>query len=155
MSTLCAVTTPKVLNPSAMIFYSRFKVYNSFACNHPSNVLNPYAKVFKLSCTPPKMFLNPCVKSFVPQYILLNANYVIIAILVTLLVLFILILMQLKLLINQDVDGMSPKELIKKMKNDYPNKIMIGHLNINSIRHKLSFLFLRLNLTTVFHHANS
>ena len=35
---------------------------------------------------------------------------------------------------------MSPKNLFKKMKHDYPNKIMIGHLNINSIRSKFEYL---------------
>ena len=34
---------------------------------------------------------------------------------------------------------MSPKNLLKQMKHDYPNKIMIGHLN-NSIRSKFDYL---------------
>ena len=35
---------------------------------------------------------------------------------------------------------MSPKNTLRKLKNDNPNKISIGRLNINSIWHKLEFL---------------
>ena len=33
-----------------------------------------------------------------------------------------------------------PKECLRKLKPDNPNKIVIGHLNINSIRQKFDFL---------------
>ena len=33
-----------------------------------------------------------------------------------------------------------PKKCIQKLKLDNPNKIIIGHLNINSIRYKFDFL---------------
>ena len=35
---------------------------------------------------------------------------------------------------------MSLKNLLTKMKHDNPNKIVIGHLNINSIRSKFEYL---------------
>ena len=35
---------------------------------------------------------------------------------------------------------MNPKETFRKPKNDNPNKISSGHLNINSIRNKIEFL---------------
>ena len=35
---------------------------------------------------------------------------------------------------------MCPKKRIQKLKLDNPNKIIIGHLNINSIRYKFDFL---------------
>ena len=41
---------------------------------------------------------------------------------------------------NHDIEGMNPKDLLKKLKHDNPNKIIIGHLNINSIRFKFEFL---------------
>ena len=44
------------------------------------------------------------------------------------------------ILSNNGNDAMSPKNTLRKLKNDNPNKISIGHLNINSIRHKLEFL---------------
>ena len=109
--------------------------------NDPSpskNVLNPYAKAFALHSISPNYVLNPCAKSYVPHYALLKENCTIIAILVTLLFLFILLLIQLKFINNHE--NMFPKYLIKKLKHDNPNKIMIGHLNINSIRSKFEFL---------------
>ena len=36
---------------------------------------------------------------------------------------------------------MTPKESIKKLKFENPNKLIIRHLNINSIRNKLDCLF--------------
>ena len=59
--------------------------------------------------------LNQDAKPFVPQNDVLNEDCV-------------------------DVDDMSPKGLITKIKHENPNKIMIGHLNINSIRLKFEFL---------------
>ena len=39
-----------------------------------------------------------------------------------------------------DIDELSSKELVQKMKCKNPNNIIIGHLNINSIRQKLELL---------------
>ena len=41
---------------------------------------------------------------------------------------------------NNGNDAMNPKETFRKLKNDNPNKISIGYLNINSIRNKIEFL---------------
>ena len=35
---------------------------------------------------------------------------------------------------------MNPKNTLRKLKNDNPNNICIGHLNINSIKYKLDFI---------------
>ena len=41
---------------------------------------------------------------------------------------------------NLDIDVVNSKDLLKKLKHDNPNKIIIGHLNINSITYKFKFL---------------
>ena len=127
----------KVFAPWDRKFHSRFDVHN-FASSPTRNVLNLGGKAFSLPSISPNYLLNPCAKSIVPCYTLLKEHCAIIAIFVTLLFLFILFLIQLILINNHD--DMFPKDLIKKLKHDNPNKIMIGHLNINSIRSKFEFL---------------
>ena len=57
---------------------------------------------------------------------------IITAVLITTLFLFFLFLMI--ILSNNGNDAMSPKNTLRKLKNDNPNKISIGHLNINPVR---------------------
>ena len=104
------------------------------------NAILPEAETESLgtSCASHTGNLNPHAMSFVPHYALLKENYTITAILVTLFFLFILFLIHLNF-INAN-DDMSAKYLLKKMKQDNHNKIMIGHLNINSIRSKFEYL---------------
>ena len=63
---------------------------------------------------------------------------IITAVVSTTLFLFFLFLMI--ILPNNGNDAMSPKNTLRKLKNDNPNIISIGRLNINSIRYKLEFL---------------
>ena len=88
-------------------------------------------------------FSNPCDIVTFTNFTLYNhgkRNCVILAILVTLLLLLILLFMHLITTDNHEYDGVNPKHLLKKLKHDNPNKITIGHLNINSIRLKFEFL---------------
>ena len=120
-----------ILNPEAKIFKPRIMVYNAIMPDAEMGFLTT-------SCETHTYVLNSSAKSFVPRYALLRENCGIIAIFVTLLLLFILFLIHLKFINNND--DMSSKNLLKKMKHEYPNKIMIGHLNINSIRSKFEYL---------------
>ena len=63
---------------------------------------------------------------------------IITAVLMTLL--FLLLFLMMIIYSNNGNDAMNPKETFRKLKSDNPNKISIGHLNINSIRNKVEFL---------------
>ena len=80
------------------------------------------SSIHMLRCLYP--VLNPYAITFVPLYNLYRRNCVIIAILATLLFLIILLLIH----------------LITTNNHGNPNKIIIGHSNINSIRYKFEFL---------------
>ena len=105
-----------------------------------NTTLNPYAKVFILFTIPTNPVFNPYAVTFVPLYNLSKRNCVIIAILATLLFLSILVLIHLITTNNLDIDVVNSKDLLKKLKHDNHNKIIIGHLNINYIRYKFEFL---------------
>ena len=106
----------------------------------PLNItLNYHANIFSLDTIPTARVLNPRALTFVPLCPG-KRNCVILAILVTLLLLLILLFMHLITTDNHEYDGVNPKHLLKKLKHDNPNKITIGHLNINSIRIKFEFL---------------
>ena len=95
------------------------------------SVLNPYANIFKskyktynnLAVITPNNGLDPCAKVFIPRINICNTNVP-----------------------TPDgnfpdlhaicFDDSSPKEVLKKLKVDNPQKLIIGHLNINSVRHK-------------------
>ena len=53
---------------------------------------------------------------------------------------FLFILLLIVTTTNHQSVGVNPKDLLKMLKHDNPNKIIIGHLNINSIRYKFEFL---------------
>ena len=105
-----------------------------------NTTLNPYAKVFILFTIPTNPVFNPYAVTFVPLYNLSKRNCVILAILATLLFLIILLLIHLITTNSLDIDVVNSKDLLKKLKHDNPNKIIIGHLNINSSRYKFDFL---------------
>ena len=63
---------------------------------------------------------------------------IITAVLMTLL--FLLLFLMMIIYSNNGNDDMNPKETFRKLKNDNPTKISIGHFNINSIRNKIEFL---------------
>ena len=104
----------------------------------PVPVLDAMAKSF-LPLYNPKatsdttFLLNPCVKTYVKCNT--YKENAVIGILVFIIV--ILSMFTIAYLISDDI---CPKHLLKKFKLDNPNKIMLGHLNINSIRQKFAFL---------------
>ena len=91
--------------------------------NHTKHALHPNVREFILRCKP----ANDA-----------RITNIITAVVTTTLLLFFLFLKI--ILSNNGNDAVSPKNTLRKLKNDNPDKISIGHLNINSIRHKLEFL---------------
>ena len=69
-----------------------------------------------------------------------RANSLIGAILCTFVVILFSLLTALNIIEVHKGDEQPPKEILQKMKQKNPDKIVIGHLNINSIRYKLEFL---------------
>ena len=96
--------------------------------------------MYSLDTIPTARVLNPRALTFVLLYNPGKRNCVILAILVALLLLLILPFMHLITTINHEYDGVNPRHLLKKLKHDNHNKIIIGHLNIISIRLKFEFL---------------
>ena len=121
-----------MLNPGAEVF--------SMVSTPLNTTINSYANVSSLDTIYTAHVLNPCAITFVPLRKPANRNYVITAILGILSFLFILLLIHLVTTTNHQSVGVNPKDLLKMLKYDNPNKIIIGHLNINSIRYKFEFL---------------
>ena len=94
-----------------------------FSVTQTNHTLNPNAKVFYTRTMPAKY---TCVTNIIT------------AVLMTLL--FLLLFLMMIIYSNNGNAAMNPKETFRKLKNDNPNKISIGHLNINSIRNKIEFL---------------
>ena len=96
--------------------------------------------MFALDTLPTAHVLNPCAITFVPFCERAKRNCVIIEILVTLLFLLVLLLIYLITNNNHQHDYVNPKNRLIKLKNNNATKILIGHLNINSIRFKFSLV---------------
>ena len=84
--------------------------------------------------------LNYNAQPFFPNLILCIDTHVISVILVILIIITILILKILHIPKNQNADILAPKEHLRKLKFDNPNKLILGHLNINSIRNEFECL---------------
>ena len=85
--------------------------------------------------------LDPNARTFVPHTYPIHQNYLLIFITSALMVFTFLIILFLLLIFGDDgKSDMTPKDTLLKIKYDNPNKIIIGHLNINSIRSKIEFL---------------
>ena len=84
--------------------------------------------------------LNSCAKVFIPRHRVIIGIYMIQVILVFILILIFLVRSILNITGMQNGDEFAPKNLIRKLKFDNPNKLIIGHLNINSIRYKFECL---------------
>ena len=89
-----------------------------------------------------KHAFNPNTKEFIPCGKPANdacVTKIITAVVLTMLFLYILLLMI--IFSNNGNDAtMNPENTFRKLKNDNPNNICSGHLNINSIRYKLEFI---------------
>ena len=84
--------------------------------------------------------LNSYAKVFIPRHSVLIGIYMIHVILVFILFPIFLVCSILKNTGMQYGDELAPKNLTRKLKSDNPNKLIIGHLNINSIRYKFECL---------------
>ena len=115
------------------------KKYNSL------NMYNPHANSFVPSllftCVPSlnhvaKVFfvLNPYVPVYTPLDNRRLENIALLAMFCTILILSVFLMHKLKLKTT------SPEDILKKMKLTNANKIIIGHLNINSVRNKIEDL---------------
>ena len=98
--------------------------------------LHPYP-VNWIYCT--SIDLNPCAKVFSPKCKTNEENGVIGTFLFIIVILSIFIFMDL-ITSTHVTNDICPKGRLRKLKLDNPNKIVIGHLNINSIRQKFVFL---------------
>ena len=90
---------------------------------HPSHIFNPHAKVF----------ISRNRRATHDDAIMI----------ITAIIMAIVFLLVLFLMLNsktKDNIDMNPKDTFRKIKHDNPNKIIIAHLNINSIRSKFEFL---------------
>ena len=97
--------------------------------------LNPYAKVFTPTYKSLKM-LNYDAKIFITFL----GICVISVIVVIIFILTLVILSVLDYSGKQCVGELSPNIILKELKISNPNKLMIAHLNINSIRYKFECL---------------
>ena len=127
------------LNPHALSFSSPDLVSNNNIFDQfPSDA----SKV--TSIPPPKSHMsvfNLGAKVFVPKHRALVGVHVVSIILLLILTFVIAILSILNNSEEQSKNVMAPKESIRKLKFESPNKLIIGHLNINSIRNKFECLF--------------
>ena len=85
--------------------------------------------------------LDPNARTFVLRNYPIHQNYFLTFITSALMIFTFFIILFLLLILGDDgKSDMTPKDTLLKIKYDNPNKIIIGHLNINSIRSKIEFL---------------
>ena len=96
---------------------------------------NSYAKAFTMPYKLFKVTSSYDARIFVPHHMALLGIRTISVILVMIIILSLLIL---KILVNpgKNVGELPPKDLLKKLNISNPNNLIIGHLNLNSIRYK-------------------
>ena len=125
------------LNPHTLSFSPSDLVSNNILDKIP---LSATAVTF----IPPKSrmsVLNLNANAFVPRHRALSGVHVLSIILFLILTFVIMILRILNFSGELSKNVMAPKESIRKLKFESPNKLIIGHLNINSIRNKFECLF--------------
>ena len=88
---------------------------------HPSHIFNPHAKI--------------CV----PRNRLDKHDDSITIMISFLMTIFFLLVLFLTFIANNN-DDVNPKDALKKIKNDNPHNVIIGQLNVKSIRLKFEFL---------------
>ena len=120
------VSLPKnsVLNPCAVEFLYKNKSVNE---NGSQNMSISFISNF-----------NQDAKPFFPPYVKRDGIRVLSVILFMLLMLKIMIFTLLKK--KQNLDDFPPGERLKTLKRSNPQNLILGHLNINSIRYKFEFL---------------
>ena len=91
-----------------------------FVSRHTTFILNPHAGIFVTSCI---RTLENCA---------IAASFATILIISTFLIH--------EININSKQDDLSPRDVLKNLKIQNTNKIIIGHLNINSLRNKFECL---------------
>ena len=123
-------------------FRQHARKYNSL------NILNPYANSFVSSCSFMSTHsLNPQAQEFTvlnpyaPLYIPLDTrhleNIALIAIFCTILILSAFLINEINENDKLELNNTSLKDILKKLKLKSANKIIIGLLNINSVRNKI------------------
>ena len=122
---LCNVFT---LNPLAKVFHSR-GILNHNPSDHALTNNNFCV------CIPISKPVSSGATIFIPKHYACNDIHVIITLLA-----FILTLMILFLNILYGLGKLSPKEELRSLKTANPNKLIIGHLNVNSIQIKFECL---------------
>ena len=126
------------LNPNAESFVSSLP-------DVTNDVHIPNSSKLNIVCDLTSYSLNPCADIFIPLHTFpTHGLCAMIALIATVLILSAFILTNIFNIDNkQDVQELSPRDLLTNIKLANANKIVIGHLNINSIRNKFdSFKYL-------------
>ena len=84
--------------------------------------------------------LNPYAPVYTPLHNRRLENIALLAMFCTILILSVFLMHEIKENVKSALKTASPKDILKKMKLTNANKIIIGHLNINSIRNKIEDL---------------
>ena len=133
---LYARALEKYLNPKANVFipYAPTLNANVTSCRQEVSLLNLHAKIFSPN------YSNALTKIASSSSRALE-TCMIIALFATFLTLVILFLYNWGIIGDMvKACDMLPKNFLSKLKRDHPNNIVIGHLNINSIREKFECL---------------
>ena len=126
------------LNPNAESFVSSL-------LDVTNDVHIPNSSQLSIVCDLTSYSLNPCADIFILLHTFRTHGLcAMIALIATVLILSAFILTNIfNINAKQDVQELSPRDLLKNRKLANANKIVIGHLNINSIRNKFeSFKYL-------------
>ena len=109
-------------------------LYTNSVCNVPYDMNNSLGNTTIHT-------LDPDAMTFVPQNYLIHQDDLLTFIAAVFMTFTFLLTLFLLLIFDDDVKGdTDPKDTSLKIKFDNPNKIIIGHLNINSMRSKIEFL---------------
>ena len=125
-----------IFNPYAKIFIPLKVHENKFTPLNPN--VDSFTPSLRYNVEEGSIPLNPHARSFIPLHLRITENNVIAIMIVIALLIFVLFLIN--IICDRNDDDLGPKSIFKKMKQNNPKKIVIGHVNINSIRQKFVFL---------------
>ena len=142
------------LNAHALPYYPNSICIKAFSASEFEVIAKPTKiNVFNVHIQSP---LNPLAQVFVPREmnyhyansllhsnnipVIKNVDYLIAAFYATFLILAAFLVSEFNFSVVKDIHECSPKDSIRKLKFSNPNKIILGHLNLNSIRLKFECL---------------
>ena len=135
-----------MLNPCAEVFVPNSNKQNFKVATYEIN---------KLRHDHIRPCLNINAKIFVPRLLVLSGIRIILAILIMIFNMFLVIIILVGKFRGATYCDVSPQKRLKLLKNNNPLKLIIGHLNSNSIRTVLIFvLYRRQSWMILFHKGN-